>query len=143
MGHYALTDKERSTAQEITAHFYGWQDQILFTDLFREELKMYDEQEFPSAETAISYIDKHINNTNFFTETDKKIYEEHSRIFQSKQINKTNSQALSDLLAYKVHLLNVLAFNNYFTKEYAIPEKHLFNAYFHNDFINGQAAIKP
>lgn len=143
MNHYALTDKERSTAQEITAHFYGWQDQVLFTDLFRDELKMYEEQELPSAEKAISYVDRHINNKDFFTEADKKVYEEHSKIFQSKQVNKNSSQALSDLLAYKVHLLDALAINNYFSKNYPVPKNPIFVAYFTSDFVNGDASIRP
>lgn len=143
LNHYALSDDQRDLAKVVTSHFYGWQDQVLFTDLFRDELKMYDEQEFPSAEKAIAYVDNHINNTDFFTEADKKVYEEHSKIFKSKQPNKNSSQALSDLLAYKVHLLNILAINNYFSLKYQIPQRELFMAYFIKDFVNGDASIRP
>lgn len=143
LDHYSLTDQNRRAAQEIISHFYGWQDNVLFTDLLKDELKMYEEQDFPSAEKAISYVDKHINNKEFFTDVDKKIYDEHSRNFQSKQINKDGLQALSDLLAYKVHLLNILAFDNYFSKNHSVPEKQLFVVYFITEFVNGEASIKP
>ena len=142
LDHYELTNNERERAKETFSLFYGWQDNILFSDLFKEELKMYEEQDFPSAEKAISYIDKHIDNKEFFTEKDKKMYNEQSKMFESMQIDKNTPQAKSDLLAYKVHLIHIFAFHKFFN-ENPIPEKSLFWRYFSRDFVNGEAAIKP
>lgn len=143
LGHYTLPRQIVERGQEVTSHFYGWQDLVFFTDLFKEELNMYQKQEYPSAETATEMIDNHINNSEFFNEGDKKIYNDHSKIFKAKQTNPNSAQAKSDLLAYKVHLLNILAFNNYFAQEHMLPEKSLFMFYFSNYFVSGENVIKP
>ena len=143
LGHFDFTKKDQDLISQVASQFYGWQDNVYFTDLFREELKMYSEQDYPSAEKAIEYIDNHINNKNFFTDADIKTYNDHSEIFKSKQLNPDSAQGKSDLLAYKVHLLNILAFNNFFTQDHKMPERYLFMYYFSENFVNAENSIKP
>lgn len=141
--HFSYIGKERKAATKITSDFYEWKNDVFYTQLFQEELKMYEEQEYPSAEKAMEVIDNHINNSAFFSKEAKETYTKGCQYFQAKQTNKNPEIAKSDLLAYKVHLLNTLAFHKFFTEDNKIPEKHVFMYYLDYEFLNGYAKIKP
>ena len=140
--HFSFTDKTRAKAINLASEFYKWRDDVFFTELFADEQKMYEEQRFPSAEKAIEVIDNHINNDEFFSKQDKETYDKNSKWFLSEQKDKTSVQAKSDLLSFKVHLLNALAFNRYFIKN-NMPEDVIFRYYFNDKFVNGENCIEP
>ena len=141
--HFSIIDKKREKASNAISDFNTWRNDVFYTELFKDELKMYEEQEYPNADFAIETIDKHINNRKFFSKEDSEIYKKGTNYFLSKQKDKTSSKAKSDLLAYKVHLINSIAFYNYLTKVNALPEKHIFHYYFNYEFLNGESAIEP
>ena len=78
-----------------------------------------------------------------FSKDDFKLYQKGCDYFRSNQKDKTSVKAQADLLAYKTHVINVLGFYNFLTKENDIPEKHLLNYYFDEYFLNGEGLIKP
>ena len=141
-GHYVLTDSARNDADQKIEDFNQWKNDIFYTELFKSELEMYEEEPFPSAEKAISVIDNHINNPNFFSEADVEFYNNESEVFKSLQTESESVQAKSDLLAYKVHLLNSLAFSKYI-KDKPFPEYSILSYYFSYEFVNGGSSIKP
>lgn len=141
--YYNLTKYDCDIAKQIISHFHGWKDNVYYTELFKDELKMYEKSSIPNAEECLATIDNHINNKEFFKDDDIEIYHEFSKIFKAKQTDKDSPQAKADLIAYKVHLLNALAFNNYFTVDYKIPKPNVFAVSFGYDFVNGIGVVKP
>ena len=119
------------------------QNDVFYTDLYKSELEMYEEQSFPTAEKFNEVLDNHIKNPKFFSKDDFKLYQKGCDYFRSNQKDKTSVEAQADLLAYKTHVINVLGFYNFLTKENDIPEKHLLNYYFDEYFLNGEGLIKP
>ena len=103
---------------------------------------MYAQQEYPSAEKAIKFIDSHIHNSKYFIKDDVKIYNDNCERFKSKQTDKVSVQAKADLLAYKTHILNVLAFKNYLEKV-KVPKESILSYYFKYDFMNSKNCVKP
>ena len=71
----------------------------------------------------------------FFEKVDIDAYNEYSKRFASKQDKKDLQSAKSDLLAYKVHILDALAFNRYIMKMNSLPEEGAFFYYFKYDFV--------
>ena len=142
INHFALSQQDVEKVQNIVSKFYEWENDEFFKELYLTELKMYEEQEFPSAEKVISYIDKHIDNSKYFTDDDRATYKTASRNFEAKQEKKNSVQSKSDLLAYKIHIMDALAYKNFFEQN-GIPEPSLFMYYFKHDFLNGEAKIRP
>lgn len=141
--HFSLNSKSRKHASEIITTFYKWQNDVFYTDLYKSELEMYEEQSFPTAEKFNEVLDNHMKNPKFFSKDDFKLYQKGCEYFKSNQKDKTSVEAQADLLAYKTHVINVLGFYNFLTKENDIPEKHLLNYYFDEYFLNGEGLIKP
>lgn len=141
--HLSFLSNDRKNATNTVSEFYEWTNDVFYTDLFSEELKMYEEQEFPTYEKVNEVLDNHLKNTKFFTAADFKIYQKGCDYFKSKQQESNSDEAKSDLLAYKTHLINALGFYNYLSKENKLPERHIFNYYFNDLFLNGEASIKP
>ena len=141
--HYNVTDADEEIADQVISHFYGWRDNVYYTELFKSELEMYGKTDAPSAAECIAVIDNHINNKEFFKDSDVDLYEEFSNRFISKQVETESVQAKSDLLAYKVHLLNSIAFSNYFLESRKMPCEHIFLNTLGYDFINGKGVVKP
>lgn len=141
--HLSFLNENRAKAQSIFSEFYEWQNNEFYSDLYQEELKMYEKEEYPSVETAINFVDKQILNPKYFEKGDIKIYEKGCDIFKSEQKDGNSPQGKSDLLAYKVHLMNSLAFFNQLTKKHELPDEYIFTYYFNYEFLNGEASIKP
>lgn len=140
--HYSMNEKKIEYADQIFSHFLGWKDNVYYTELFSEELKLYETTDFPAAEVFFNVIDNHVNNKNFFLEEDAVIYKKLSDNFKSKQKETFSLQAKSDLIAYKIHLLNTLAFYNYFEQVKDLPDKYIFKTNFRYDFVN-KGVITP
>ena len=143
LNHYDMDYSKSNTAKEIISHFYGWRDNVYYTELYKKELKMFKKQGVPTADECIKVIDNHIHNKNFFLQEDVGIYEEFSNNFIKKQSEPNTVQGKSDLLAYKVHLLNAIAFSNYFFNENKMPKENILMVSLGYDFINGKGVIKP
>lgn len=141
--HYGMSENDRKAASEIISHFNGWKDNVYYAELFKDELEMYEKEGVPTFEACIEMVDNHINNKEFFEEEDKVLYNEFSNKFMSKQSQLDTVQAKADLLAYKVHMLNAIAFNNYFANNDSIPNSHLLLTAFGYDFVNGDGVVKP
>ena len=62
-------------------------------------------------------------------------YNNESEVFKSLQSESESVQAKSDLLAYKVHLLNSLAFSKYI-KDKPFPEYPILSYYFSYEFVS-------
>ncbi len=139
---YGLTNKDRDIADQMISHFYGWRDNVYYTELSRAEMKLYNASHKLSADECIEMIDSHVKNKEFFSDIDASLYEEFSKNFVSKQEDKLSPQAKLDLLSYKTHLLNSLAFNKYF-EDNELPHSYAFVISLGYDFINGQGVIKP
>ena len=142
LGHYSLSETVREKAKQKFEGFREWQNEVYYPELAKSEMLMYSEQQFPDLEKVTSVIDNHINNSGIFSKEDAKIYYGNSNKFKSRQVESDNEKAKFDLLAYKVHLLNVLAFHNYI-KENEFPESSLLQYYFAYDFVNGKGFVKP
>lgn len=138
-----LTEFDKNNAAQVISHFQGWKDNVYYSELFESEIEMYDRTTLPDADACLAVLDNHINNKEFFAEDDKIIYNEFSNFFLSKQRETESVQAKSNLIAYKVHLLNSLAFNNYFSKADKMPKEKLFALSLANEFINGKGVVKP
>lgn len=141
--HFSLSNYERNIIGEQLLQFQDWKKNKYYPKLNELESTLFKNSNIPTVSQTINIIDNHINNGDFFLDADKKIYNDHSKIFQSKQSEKGTVQALSELLAYKVHLLNILAFYNYFSRELKIQEISIFMYYFTDIFVNGESAIEP
>ena len=76
-------------------------------------------------------------------EKDEKLYEEYSKKFVANQKETESVQAKSDLISYKIHLLNSLAFNDYFCQQNPMPKNYIFLTFLGFDFINGDGVVKP
>lgn len=133
----------RKISNEIFSKFKEWRNNVYYNRLWQEEIKMYEKDNIPSADKVLSVIDNHINNTEFFTEEDKKLYEEGTRYFKSQQKDTTSVSAKSDLIAFKTHVLNAIAFKNYFIEQKSMPDDYIFMYYLNYDFLNGDIKIKP
>lgn len=143
LSHFSLLDKNRNIAQQIISQFYGWKDNVFYTDLKNEEMTLHFSKNSLSANDYINKIDKHINNNKFFNQEEIDFYKTYSKKFVSQQKDKNSLQAKSDLLAYKVHLLNSLAFNKFFLLDNSLPNEKTFLGIFNFDFIFGEDTIKP
>jgi len=143
LSNFTFLDKNRDIAKQLISQFYGWKDNVFYTDLKNEEITLHLSQKSLSADDYINKIDEHINNDSFFNEEEIDIYKNYSKDFVSKQKNKNSLQAKSDLLAYKVHLLNSLAFNKFFLQDNRLPNERTFFSLFNYNFIFGEDTIKP
>ena len=114
-----------------------------FTDLYKKELEVYSAHRYPNSKQALKMLDKHIKNTKYFSPDDVEFYENHSKLFEARQKENHTIQAKSDLVAFKTHLLNALAFKNYLLEDNKIADTHSFIYYFNNEFVNGKNSIKP
>ena len=141
--HYAMSDEDIAFASEMISHFHGWKDLVFYNELYKTEAEIYKKSPVPSLKECSEMLDNQINNTEFFKEDDKKLYYEFVGKFISRQQEKTSVNSASDLLAYKSHLLNALAFNNYFEEYKSIPNYHILVANLGSIFVNGDGAIKP
>lgn len=143
LNHYKLDNKTKIKAIEIIADFEKWQNDVYYTELLKAEVEMYKKIPYPNVEQAIKIIDEHINNSEFFTKEDIKSYHGNSKKYQARQEKKDSEKAKADLLAYKVHLLNTLAFNKILIK-FNFPEAWILDYYFINEFINNKKSfIRP
>lgn len=140
--YYDFTTKELNIANQVISHFYGWKDNVFYNEMYKSEAKMFNKKADLSTEECINIVDSHLKNEEFFTQDDADLYKEFSKIFLSKQTDKTSQQSKLDLLAYKTHLLNALAFNRYFVTN-VLPHSYIFTSVFSYDFIYGEGVVKP
>ena len=143
IGHYSLVEKDIKNFKNAMLSFNNWKDNIFYKDLYKTELKMYKRQEFPSAELAIETVDNYISESNFFSEEDLATYKKGCESFVSMQKDKDSTLGKSDLLAYKMHLLNALAFKNYFLQNEQLIDPYLFRFYFQDSFLDGKNSPNP
>lgn len=141
--HFSFLEKDHKRALKTKENFQEWQKNNFYKEIDQAEENLYKENKQPNAEKAIQTIDSHINNTNFFTSEDKIIYNKGCKSFQDKQKEKNSPMAKSDLLAYKVHLLNALAIKNFILSDKNVPDSHIFMYYLNYNFLNCEAQIKP
>lgn len=141
-GHYNFTNKDIIKIEEMSSKFNQWKEEVLYPGLEQKE-KALQTDSFLSAEKAIEIVDKHLLNKTFFIDGDFDIYNSACENFKSKQTDKNSAMSKSDLLAYKVHILNALAFKNFINSRDDNTDSHIFNYYYHRYFINGEASIKP
>ena len=141
--HYKMEDEDRDIANSVISHFYGWKDNVYYSDLFKSELDMYSNSKLPNVDECLKVVDNHINNKDFFTEEDATTYNEFTKRFISQQSQPQTELAKVDLLAYKIHLLNSIAFSNYFFGDKNMPKEHLLFVNMGYEFVNGQGVIKP
>ena len=141
-GYYRFSASDILKIKQLSSEFNQWKDTIFYPDLKKSE-KTIQTQNFLTAENATDIIDKHLLNKNYFIEEDIKIYNNACENFKSKQTDKISAMSKSDLLSYKVHVLNVLAFKNFINSRNDNPDSHIFNYYYHRHFINGEASIEP
>lgn len=142
LNHYNLNTTQKNIAQQVINEFKQWQNDFYYTKLTQSESEMYNKIPFPNAKEAINAVDKHITHSEFFTKEDIKIYHENSKKYQAQQDKKESIKAKSNLLAYKIHLLNTLAFNNAI-KTYKFPEAKILEYYFLDEFVNRNSYVKP
>lgn len=141
--HFDYFNKKRENALEQINDFKKWQNEVFYNELWQSEQKMYEEEEYPSADKVLNTLDNHINNSKFFSKEDKELYKKGEDYFLSEQKEKDSIDAKTDLIAYKTHILNALAFKTYLVNKYPLPESHIFMYYLNYEFLNGDGKIEP
>lgn len=140
--HFALSKNDIKNFNKVVSDFEEWKSGVFYKDFQSTKDKIYGKKGVPSAESAIEAIDDYVSKTALVSKTDLLAYNKTSQRFSSKQKDKESALAKSDLLAYKVHLLNALVFKKYFFEINKSYDSYLYSFYF-QEFINSEASIKP
>ena len=141
-GHYTFTNEDIERTKPFIEKFQDWRKNTFDAELKVAEEELFDSQKIPSAENTIAIVDSHIKNNKFFNQQDINLYNKFCKDFETKQGNRNSVQAKSDLLAFKIHLINAMAFYNYFVNKTNMPENRLFMYYLSYEFINNKNFIK-
>lgn len=137
-----LTQKEREEAEAVISNFYGWKDNIYTKAILDEEAMFYSSDRLPEEYELNDLYNSRARKNAYFNEALSITYFELLEGFIDKLPSLLSRDTASNILAYQVHIFNSLAYLNYFN-ENPMPKMDKFVNIFFDDFMHGEACIKP
>lgn len=138
-----LSPKEVNSLKAFLKEFKTWRE-TEYSPMINEVVNsIVHKVDFPLAEDYNKALDRFVQTSSIFILNSREIYNDRIQKFVSKQKDKDSEQAKSDLLAYKTHIINSLAYSIQIHQKRSMPYYFGLNRTVQIVLVDGEANVKP